>query len=201
MDNFVKKILPVKIRRATEEDVNDWAEILHQSSENIYSQYVSRDYMDNNYNIEKLKENFLEEVNKSNGNSELYMLTVDGTSIGILKIGKPIKYYSDGNNYYRDDIDGIGEIKSLHIMSEYQGKGIGSQAIFFAENRLKELNYQKSSRWVKMQNSKAIDFYVSRGYQKTNYINPNTNDKAPSMVMEKSLRVKLKEDNHQEREY
>lgn len=201
MDNFVKKILPVKIRRATEEDVNDWAEILHQSSENIYSQYVSRDYMDNNYNIEKLKENFLEEVNKSNGNSELYMLTVDGTSIGILKIGKPIKYYSDGNNYYRDDIDGIGEIKSLHIMSEYQGKGIGSQAIFFAENRLKELNYQKSSIWVKMQNSKAIDFYVSRGYQKTNYINPNTNDKAPSMVMEKSLRVKLKEDNHQEREY
>ena len=129
------------------------------------------------------------------------MLTVDGTSIGILKIGKPIKYYSDGNNYYRDDIDGIGEIKSLHIMSEYQGKGIGSQAIFFAENRLKELNYQKSSIWVKMQNSKAIDFYVSRGYQKTNYINPNTNDKAPSMVMEKSLRVKLKEDNHQEREY
>lgn len=201
MDNFVKKILPVKIRRATEEDVNDWAEILHQSSENIYSQYVSRDYMDNNYNIEKLKENFLEEVNKSNGNSELYMLTVDGTSIGILKIGKPIKYYSDGNNYYRDDIDGIGEIKSLHIMSEYQGKGIGSQAIFFAENRLKELNYQKSSIWVKMQNAKAIDFYVSRGYQKTNYINPNTNDKAPSMVMEKSLRVKLKEDNHQEREY
>ena len=201
MDNFVKKILPVKIRRATEEDVNDWAEILHQSSENIYSQYVSRDYMDNNYNVEKLKENFLEEVNKSNGNSELYMLTVDGISIGILKIGKPIKYYSDGNNYYRDDIDGIGEIKSLHIMSEYQGNGIGSQAIFFAENRLKELNYQKSSIWVKMQNSKAIDFYVSRGYQKTNYINPNTNDKAPSMVMEKQLRVKLKEDNCEQQEY
>lgn len=200
MDNFVKKILPVKIRRATEEDVNDWAEILHQSSENIYSQYVSRDYMDNNYNIEKLKENFLEEVNKSNGNSELYMLTVDGTSIGILKIGKPIKYYSDGNNYYRDDIDGIGEIKSLHIMSDYQGKGVGSQAIFFAENRLKELNYQKSSIWVKMQNTKAINFYVSRGYQKTNYINPNTNDKAPSIVMEKQLRIKLKDDNYQERE-
>ncbi len=201
MNNFVKKILPVKIRRATEEDVNDWAEILHQSSENIYSEYVSRDYMDNNYNVEKLKENFLEEVSNPNGNSELYMLTFNGTSIGILKIGKPIKYYSDGKNYYRDNIDGIGEIKSLHIMSDYQGKGVGSQAIFFAENRLKELNYQKSSIWVKMQNTKAIDFYVSRGYQKTNYINPNTNDKAPSMVMEKQLRVKLKEDNCEQQEY
>ena len=85
-------------------------------------------------------------------------------------------------------------------MSDYQGKGVGSQAIFFAENRLKELNYQKSSIWVKMQNTKAINFYVSRGYQKTNYINPNTNDKAPSIVMEKQLRIKLKDDNYQERE-
>lgn len=51
-----------------------------------------------------------------------------------------------------------------------------------------------------MQNTKAINFYVSRGYQKTNYINPNTNDKAPSIVMEKQLRIKLKDDNYQERE-
>lgn len=201
MNNFVKEILPVKIRRASESDVNDWAEILHQSSENIYSQYVSRDYMNNNYNVEKLKENFLQEINKANGNSELYMLTLNGTSVGILKIGKPIKYYTDGNNYYRDDIEGIGEIKSLHIKSEYQGKGIGSQAIFFAENRLKELEYKKSSIWVKMQNSNAINFYISRGYQKTNYINPNTNDKAPSMVMEKTLRIKLKEDKNEEQEF
>lgn len=201
MDNFVKKILPVKIRRATEEDVNDWAEILHQSSENIYSQYVSREYMNNNYNVEILRERFLKELKQSNGNVEHYMLSLNGVSIGILKIGKPIKYYSDGKNYYRDNIDGIGEIKSLHIMSDYQGKGVGSQAIFFAENRLKELNYQKSSIWVKMRNTKAINFYVSRGYQKTNYINHNTNDKAPSMVMEKHLRIKSKDDNHQEREY
>lgn len=201
MNNFVKEILPVKIRRARESDANDWAEILHQSSEAIYSQYVSRDYMDNNYNVEKLKENFLQEVNKTNGNSELYMLTLGEVPVGILKIGKPIKYYTDGKNYYRDDIEGIGEIKSLHIKSEYQGKGIGSQAIFFAENRLKELEYKKSSIWVKMQNSKAINFYISRGYQKTNYINPNTNDKAPSMVMEKTLRIKLKEDKNEEQEF
>lgn len=201
MNNFVKEILPVKIRRASESDANDWAEILHQSSEAIYSQYVSRDYMDNNYNVEKLKENFLQEVNKTNGNSELYMLTLGEVPVGILKIGKPIKYYTDGKNYYRDDIEGIGEIKSLHIKSEYQGKGIGSQAIFFAENRLKELEYNKSSIWVKMQNSKDINFYISRGYQKTNYINPNTNDKAPSMVMEKTLRIKSKEDKSEEQEY
>lgn len=201
MSDFIKKISPVKIRKATEKDADDWAEILHQSSETIYSQYVSREYIDNNYSVKRLKENFLQEVNQSNGNSELYMLTLSGASVGILKLGKPIKYYTDGNNYYRDNIEGIGEIKSLHIKSEYQGQGIGSQAISFAENRLKELNYQKSSIWVKMQNVKAINFYISRGYQKTNYINPNTNDKAPSMVMEKMLRIRLKEYNHNGQEY
>lgn len=201
MNDFIKKILSTKIRKATEKDANDWAEILHQSSELIYSQYVSRDYMDNNYNIEQLRENFLQEINQSNGTSELYMLIVNDIPVGILKIGQPIKYYTDGNNYYRDDIEGIGEIKSLHIKSEYQGYGIGSQAISFAENRLKELNYKKSSIWVKIQNVKAINFYISRGYQKTNFINPNTNDKAPSMVMERTLRTQLKEDKDETQEY
>lgn len=201
MNDFIKKILSTKIRKATEKDANDWAEILHQSSELIYSQYVSRDYMDNNYNIEQLRENFWQEINQSNGTSELYMLIVNDIPVGILKIGQPIKYYTDGNNYYRDDIEGIGEIKSLHIKSEYQGYGIGSQAISFAENRLKELNYKKSSIWVKIQNVKAINFYISRGYQKTNFINPNTNDKAPSMVMERTLRTQLKEDKDETQEY
>ncbi len=192
MSNFIKKILPVEVRVAKQVDANDWAGILHQSSEDIYSQYVSRDYMNRNYSIEKLKKSFLQEVNQDNGNVELYMLAFKGKSVGILKIGRPIKYYTDGNNYYRNDIEGIGEIKSLHIKSQYQGQGIGSQAISFAENRLKELNYEKSSIWVKMQNVKAINFYISRGYQRTNFINPNTNDKALSMVMEKTLRIKQK---------
>lgn len=198
MGDFIKKILTIKVRRANEKDVNDWAEILHQSSEEIYSQYVSRDYINNNYNEKRLKENFLQEINQSDSNSELYMLMLNDIPAGILKIGKPIKYYTDGKNYYRDDIEGIGEIKSLHIKKQYQGHGIGSQAICFAEDRLKELNYKKSSIWVKMQNVKAIDFYISRGYQKTDFINPNTNDKAPSIVMEKQLRIKEKEDKAQE---
>ncbi len=201
MSDFIKKILTVKIRKATEKDANDWAEILHQSSENIYSQHVSRDYMNNNYSEKRIKENFLQEINQNNNNLEHYMLIFNGIPVGILKIGKPIKYYTDGNTYYRDNIEGIGEIKSLHIKSEYQGHGIGSQAISFAENRLKELNYKKSSLWVKLHNVKAINFYISRGYQKTHFINPNTNDKSPSMVMEKTLRTQLKENKDKTQEY
>ncbi len=200
MNVFIKKILSAKIKKATEKDANDWAEILHQSSELIYSQYVSRDYMNKSYNVERLRENFLQEINQSNCNSEHYMLIVNDIPVGILKIGQPIKYYTDGKNYYRDDIEGIGEIKSLHIKREYQRYGIGTQALSFAENRLKELNYKKSSIWVKIQNIKAINFYISRGYQKTNFINHNTNDKAPSMVMERNLRTQFKEDKDETQE-
>lgn len=189
MDHFNKNRLKVEIRKASQKDVYDWSEILHQSLEATYAQYVSRDYRNSNYHVERLKENFLQEVSQNNTDSELYMLIVNGVSVGILKLGKPVKYYTDGTNYYRDNIEGIGEIKSLHIKSEYQGQGIGSQAISFAESRLKELNYERSSIWVKIQNTKAIKFYSSRGYQRTNYINPNTNDKAPSMVMEKMLAI------------
>ena len=153
MNVFIKKILSAKIKKATEKDANDWAEILHQSSELIYSQYVSRDYMNKSYNVERLRENFLQEINQSNCNSEHYMLIVNDIPVGILKIGQPIKYYTDGKNYYRDDIEGIGEIKSLHIKREYQRYGIGTQALSFAENRLKELNYKKSSIII-------LDFYV-----------------------------------------
>ncbi len=39
--------------------------------------------MDNNYNIEQLRENFLQEINQSNGNSELYMLIVNDIPVGI----------------------------------------------------------------------------------------------------------------------
>lgn len=191
--SFIKQIPNVIFRKASEKDVDDWAEILHESSELTYSQYISRDYLDENYNVETLKENFLQEINLCNqmkSNSELYMLILDRTTVGILKIGQPIECYTDGNNYYRNNIEGIGEIKTLHIKSEYQGCGIGNKAISFAENRLRELNYKISHLWVKQENTKAIEFYKSMGYSETNFVNPNTNDKAPSMVMEKEIVIK-----------
>lgn len=191
--SFIKQIPNVIIRKASEKDVDDWAKILHESSEITYSHYISRDYLNKNYNVETLKENFLQEINLRNqvkSNSELYMIILDNAPVGILKIGQPVECYTDGNNYYRKNTEGIGEIKSLHIKSEYQGRGIGNKAISFAENRLRELNYKISHLWVKQENTKAIEFYKRMGYSKTNFVNPNTNDKAPSMVMEKEIEIK-----------
>ena len=178
------------IRKATKDDADAWAEILHTSTMQTYSQIMSSDYIAKNYNILALKEQFLRElVACENGDTtrEHYIINCNGMPAGILKIGQPIARYSDGNNYYRDDINGFGEIKSLHIAEKFRRSGVGTQAIQFAENRLRELGYNVSHIWVKQGNPDAIEFYKHLGYEVTPYVNPNTNDKAPSVVMEKAL--------------
>lgn len=178
------------IRRATKDDADAWAEILHTSAIQTYSQIISSDYLAKHYNISALKEQFLAELAAGeNGDKsrEHYIISCNGEPAGILKLGQPVARYSDGNNYYREDINGIGEIKSLHVVDKFKISGIGSQAIQFAENRLRELGYSVSHMWVKQKNSNAIEFYKHLGYEVTPYLNPNTNDKAPSVVLEKSL--------------
>ena len=179
------------IRKARIDDANDWSDILYNSIKNTYTRFenVSESILDF-YNKDRLKTQFIEDViscNSKKSKIELYMLVFDGDSVGILKIGEPIRLYVDGHNYYRENIDGIGEIKTLHIKEEFRGKGIGSRAIIFAENRLKELNYKISHIWVKKPNKNAIAFYKKMGFTETNFINPNTSDKIPSIVLEKEI--------------
>ena len=179
------------IRKARIDDANDWSDILYNSIKNTYTRFenVSESILDF-YNRDRLKTQFLEDIiscNSENSKIELYMIVLDGDSVGILKIGEPIKVYVDGHNYYRENIDGIGEIKTLHIKEEFRGKGIGSRAIDFAENRLKELNFRMFHIWVKKPNKNAIDFYKKMGFTETNFINPNTSDKIPSIVLEKEI--------------
>jgi len=178
------------IRKATKEDADVWAEILHNSAVQTYSQIMSSEYIAQHYNVLALKEQFLRELAaRDNGDNtrEHYIISCNGMPAGILTIGQPIARYSDGNNYYRDNINGFGEIKSLHIADNFKRSGVGSQAIQFAENRLRELGYHVSHIWVKQGNPDAIEFYKHLGYEVTPYVNPNTNDKAPSVVMEKAL--------------
>lgn len=56
---------------------------MYKSSEYIYYPYISREYMDNNYSVKWLRESFLKEINKNNGNSELYMLIHKDIPVGI----------------------------------------------------------------------------------------------------------------------
>lgn len=59
-----------------------------------------------------------------------------------------------------------GEIENFFVKEEFQGKGIGKELIKFIENyaRMNKINFLKLN--VRLKNTKAINFYKKRGYEK-----------------------------------
>ena len=169
----------ILIKKATIKDASDYAYILNRSWKDTYGEYISYEHIDDEFNIEKLIDNFSEYI--CNHNFDLYMISVDGKNIGIIEIGS----YEDK---YKDNMEGIGEIRSFHIKQEFQNQGIGSEVLKFAVDELKKMGYRKICLWVKKQNTKAIKFYEKHGFKKTVYDCEETIDGAPSMVMEKSIK-------------
>ena len=112
--------------------------------------------------------------------NQSFLIKYNGINVGILEIGS----YEDK---YKDDMGGIGEIRSIHIKKDFQNKGIGKIAIDFAINELKSKGFSTACLWVKKQNYKAINFYEKQGFNKTTYSLEETIDGAPSMVMEKKI--------------
>ena len=119
----------IRIEKAEIQDAYDYAKILNQSWKDTYSEYISIEHIDNEFNIEGLVKYFPNIINCEN---ELYMIKRKGKNIGILKLGLP-------EDIYKSDMHGYGEILSLHIKKDCCGKGYGSIAIDFAINRLKQL--------------------------------------------------------------
>ncbi|MCI9434706.1 MAG: GNAT family N-acetyltransferase [Bacilli bacterium] len=170
----------ISIRRAKIDDARDYATILNTSWKDTYGSYISHEQIDKEFNIDNLIKGFEEHLNASN--FELYMIEYDQRVIGIVELGKP-----DIDDIYKDDMDGIGELRSFYIMKEYHNLGIGTKVEDMACKRLKELGYKICCIWVKKQNYNAIKFYEKRGFIKTQYTCEETSDGAPSFVMEKNL--------------
>lgn len=168
----------INIRLAKPSDAKSYANILNNSWKDTYQEYISIEHIDNEFNIERLTQSFSEYI--INDDFELYMIEYNEKIVGIIELGK----YEDK---YKEDMNGIGEIRSLHIKQDFQKLGIGTKAISFAINRLKELGYKECCLWVKKQNKNAIEFYLKNGFVKTEYSCEETVDGAPSFVMERDL--------------
>lgn len=168
----------VNIRIANIEDASTYAHILNQSWKDTYGEYISIEHIDDEFNIEKLIENFAAHI--SDTTFEVYMIEYKEEVVGVLELGSP-------EDDYKENMEGIGEWRTCHIKKEFQHLGIGTKACEFACNRLKELGYKTCCLWVKRQNEKAIRFHEKNGFQKTEYSCEETIDGAPSFVMEKVL--------------
>lgn len=168
----------VNFRKATVFDAEAYAHILNKSWKDTYGDYVSLEHIDDEFNIEKLLKNFSAYINEKS--YELYMIEYEKQVVGILELGIP-------EDNYKENMDGIGEWRTVHIKKDFHHKGIGTQAEEFVCRRLQELGYTVCCLWVKRQNTKAIDFHKKNGFLETGYSCEETIDKAPSFVMEKVL--------------
>lgn len=168
----------ILIRKSTVEDAKDYANIINKSWKDTYGDYISYEHIDDEFNVEKLISEFPKYINSKD--YTVYIISSDGKNVGIIELG----IYEDK---YKEDMTGIGEIRSFHIKKEFQGQGIGSKVIEFAKNELKERGYKTICLWVKKQNHKAIKFYEKFGFKRTIYDLEETIDGAPSMVMEMTI--------------
>ncbi len=168
----------INFRASEPRDASTYAHILNQSWKDTYGEYILVEHIDDEFNIEKLIENFEEYIKDIN--FELYMIEYKEQVVGVLELGAP-------EDNYKENMQGIGEWRTCHIKKEFQGLGIGTKAEEFACNRLKALGYKVCCLWVKKQNTKAIRFHEKNGFNKTNYTCEQTVDGAPSFVMEKNL--------------
>lgn len=60
--------------------------------------------------------------------------------------------------------EGFGEIVSLYLLPEYTGQGYGSNLLAAAETQLHENGCEGISVWVICANTRALTFYMKKGY-------------------------------------
>ena len=109
------------------------------------------EYLDN---LEFKKREFIQnEQQYFNQGDITYLLMIDNRYVGYLTIGK-----SKIENYLT-----YGEIKSLYLLNEYQGYGLGKILFNLGINKLKEMGYKDICLGCLSDNIKANNFYKYMG--------------------------------------
>ena len=170
----------INFRRASIDDAKTYASILVKSRINTYGPYLSKEMFEETCNEEKYVKEFLEF--EKDRDIFIYMIEYNEQIVGVLELGKPIP-----RDIYKDDMEGYGELRYLHIDKDFQKLGIGSKSLEFAFAKFKELGYKKIFLWVKKMNTIAIGLYKKYYFIETEYDCEEASDLIPTMVLEKEL--------------
>lgn len=151
--------MEVTIQLAKPVDAPDMAEIISRSWEAAYKDIIPAEAIrKQNATRLSLFKRIITEKNDSQ-----YVIRAEGKTVGIMSLALPQK----------EDIevfDGIGiddrfyKLHGIYLHPDVYRKGIGRQAVHFAEQ--KALDYGKSNMilWVFAENTGSIRFYEACGY-------------------------------------
>ena len=153
------------VRKASERDIGRIAEILVFTKRSSYREIFKNDEVSFNY-ITVL--NVIEEI-KQTGIENTYVFDDDITK-GMLRFD-PDK----------------SEICELYVDSFFQGSGVGSELIEYIEEVAQNKGNKTLNLWVLEKNQKAIDFYLSKDFVRTNERKEFENTKQFLIKFEKTL--------------
>jgi len=139
----------INIRKAAQENANDYAACVISCWQSAYRGIVPDDYL-NNMSVEK--DRFIEKyknVLTDPGDCEYYYVEQNKKIIGFITICK-------NNDVIESE---IGEIWAIYLIEKFRGAGHGKIMLDFAIDELKKANREKIYLWVFEENVKARRFY------------------------------------------
>jgi ribosomal protein S18 acetylase RimI-like enzyme len=147
--------MTITVKNCTLDDLHTLKEIsyetFNQSYKHLNSPEVMETYLENAFNLEKLKKEL------TNTNSSFFFLYLDNVIVGYLKVNI--------NDAQTDNVaDEALEIERIYVRQAYQGQGLGEYLIQKAVETAKNLNKNKIWLSVWEINEGALRFYKRMGF-------------------------------------
>lgn len=144
IDNIIKPNL---------EDSLEITELIKEAWNTAYSGIISNDYL-KNMDVEKISKSWKEGIEKNKNN--IFVYKENNKILGVIRFGK-----AEGFN-----TKNVGEIFVLYVKPEEKRKGIGTQLLDFAKDKLIKSGYNKMIIWCLKGNNQGTNFYKKHGGDK-----------------------------------
>ncbi len=146
----------IDIRKATQADIPDIAEIHVSGWQGAYGGIVDQQYLDN-FTVDMRIEKWIEHFDSDESQSMIAYL--DGKAVGFVDFGA-LKTAPAGMSKIRPLYS--SEIYALYLKPDYFRQGIGTALMVEAVNDLKTQKHQSMCLWVLDKNKRACSFYESK---------------------------------------
>ncbi|MEP6757807.1 MAG: GNAT family N-acetyltransferase [Actinomycetota bacterium] len=146
--------MPVWIRDAAAADAGAIAAVHVASWRWAYAGILAEDVIDS-FSVEGREQMWLEWFDETEDRAALLVAVQDGRVVGFAGVG------------LSRDVDGepnTGEVRTLYLLEEVAGLGIGRSLFGEAVARLRSLGYDRAMLWVLRDGARARRFYEAAGW-------------------------------------
>lgn len=139
------------IRQATENDAKEVAKIIVSGWQTAYRGIISNEFLDN-MSVEKMTKSWEQNIKTQDENNNICVYEDENNILGVIRFGKADNSQSEN-----------GEIHVLYVKPELKRRGIGTELVKHAKEKLTKQKYKKMEIWCAKENKPSIEFYKKMG--------------------------------------